>query len=146
MTRKCARWWLRSARKRSLQDRSPTVATEIFENSFFARVTRSFVAEIWTRMIAALETSATDFRADMLSLDTVVDESCSNAKWFELALCSLTLNGLAFSGAASLTTLMSTTVERCFTGPRAVWWLFRALMTDSIEAIAAASARDGHRK
>ena len=94
---------------RWMKDGSATGATNLSENRFQTTSTRSLVTKIETRVVATLQRTSTDSHTNVLCFDVLLVRTSTDSTMFSLS--SLPFASFLFSGAASLTTLVTPTVH-----------------------------------
>lgn len=136
--RERTRWRLRPAGQWRVQDRSPAVTRDLFENRLPAGVARPLVADLRTRVSSAFQRPTTYSCADMFCLHVFV-------AWAEvrpqLPPHGLSLKGLLLSGTTPLSTRVSTTVQACFALAETLWLLESTLVTNSRHRITTTATR-----
>jgi hypothetical protein len=140
--RKVARWGLSTARQWRLKHSASTIASDVVEDSLFAAAARTFMAQVGAGMVTTLEWSTALTGTDMLRLNVDFRSWCRSTERSHLSLGSQPLNGLSFTSAASLTTLVSSAVQRSLAETHALGLLFGALMANGLEGVSATTAVD----
>jgi len=97
-----ARWWLGTTRQRWHQNCATTIAGNLLENGFSAGTAGTFVAQLFTKVVAALQGSSTLSSTDVLSFDPIIGRACSGMEWSLLASACEPLDSLPLSRTAML--------------------------------------------
>lgn len=139
-------WWcFRSTGRRWLENRFPAVTADLLKNGFSAIPTGALVTEFKASMIAAFERPSARPSADVLGFDLAVQKS-RGPEGSQLAFDGLSIECLAFPGAATVATFVASTVEGGFAMSRALWLLFMALVANCrcLNPPTSTSDRNGH--
>lgn len=132
----------RAAGKWRLEDSPAAMTADLLKDSLPARSTRSFVAELFTNVVAALERSTTLTGADMLCFDSIIDGAVSSVQWTLLLLGRLALNSFALTRAATLLTSMSSAIKIRSAYSSTLRLLLMTLMADGGRSSPPATAVD----
>ena len=100
------------------------------------------MAKLRASMITALEHTPTKTGADVLGFKAVVDGTWCKSKRSKPTLCRLAFCCLSFPGAASLATLVATTVERDLADSHALWGFFGSLVANSLRGRSTTATAD----
>ena len=119
------------------------MTTDLVKYRLTAATTRSLVAKLRASMVTALEHTPTKTGADVLSFKAFVDGTWCKSKRPKPALCRLPLCCLSLPGAASLTTLVTATVECDLAASQTLWRFFGSLMANSLRGRSTTAAIDG---
>lgn len=103
------------------------------------------MTELGASMIATLEHTPTETGADMFGLKAFIDGTWAKSERSKPALCRLAFGCLSLSVAASLATLVTTTVERDSANPHALRRFFTSLVANSLRGCSTTAAFDGDR-
>lgn len=129
-----ARRRLRATWLGRVQDRSSAVTRDLFEDCLSAGIASALVAEFRACVSSAFQRPTTNPRANVLCLDILVERTKMG---LELAPHRLTLNGLLFSGTASLSTGVAATMQGCLALAETLGRLDIALVADTQRAVTA---------
>ena len=119
------------------------MAADFVKYGLTTATTRSLVAKLRASMITALEHTPTKTGADGLGFEAFVDGTWCKSKRSKLALCRLAFCCLSLPEAASLTTLVTATVECDLADSQALWRFFGSLMANSLRGRSTTAAIDG---
>lgn len=122
-----------------MQDRSPAVTRDLFENRLPAGVARPLVADLRTRVSSAFQRPTTHSCTDMFRLHIFVARTKVRP---QLPSHSLSFKGLLLSRAAPLSTRVSTTVQACFALAETLRFLDSALVANRHHGITTTATRD----
>lgn len=140
-TRERARRRLRATWLRWIQNRSAAVARNLLKDRFSTGIASALVAELRACMSSAFQQSTTDPGANVLCLDIFVRRAEMR---LQFPAEGLSFNGLLFSGAASLITSVTTTVQSSLALAEALRRVDIALVTDTHGTVASTLASNGH--
>jgi hypothetical protein len=127
-------WWLENG--------FAACAADFGEDSFEAAMTRTFVAQLGAKMVPAFQWATTGLQTDMLCLKVFLCCSMSSIESPVFTLRSLPFTRFLLAWTASLSTLMSTTVESRSTNPSTLGWFFDSLMANTVRCRPSTAASD----